>query len=64
LDRRNKNEYTPNQELKIFMFEKMTEEWLDFIVACRTGKAHDYEKVGTDVLLTTDIKFVKASQRP
>lgn len=46
------------------MFEKMTEEQLDFIVACRTGKAHDYEKVGTDVLLTTDIKFVKASQRP
>lgn len=38
-------EYTPNQELKILMFEKMTEEWLDFIVACRTGKAHDYDIV-------------------
>ncbi len=23
----------------------MTEEWLDFIVACRTGKAHDYDIV-------------------
>lgn len=38
-------EYTPNQQLKILTFENMTEEWLDFIVACRTGKAHDYDIV-------------------
>ena len=38
-------EYTPNPELKTFTFEKMTEEWLDFIVACRTGTGHDYDIV-------------------
>lgn len=38
-------EYTPNQQLKILTFESMTEEWLDFIAACRSGKAHDYDIV-------------------
>ena len=27
------------------MFDKMTEEWLDFIVACRSGKSHTYDIV-------------------
>lgn len=38
-------EYTLNRELRTLTFEKMTEEWLDFIVACRTGNAHDYDIV-------------------
>lgn len=38
-------EYQPNSELKVLTFEKMTEEWLDFIVACRSGKSHDYDIV-------------------
>lgn len=38
-------EYQPNSELKVLIFEKMTEEWLDFIVACRSGKSHDYDIV-------------------
>ena len=38
-------EYRPNQELKLLTFEKMTEEWLDFIVACRSGQAHSYDIV-------------------
>ena len=38
-------EYHPNPELKVLKFEEMTEEWLDFIVACRSGKAHDYDIV-------------------
>lgn len=38
-------EYHPNTELKILKFEEMTEEWLDFIVACRSGKSHDYDIV-------------------
>lgn len=38
-------EYTPNPELKTLTFEKMTEEWLDFIVSCRTGTGHDYDIV-------------------
>ncbi|MDD3362031.1 MAG: DUF3990 domain-containing protein [Hespellia sp.] len=32
-------------ELKILRFPEMTEEWLDFIVACRNGKKHDYDIV-------------------
>ena len=35
-----KYEYTENTELKILKFEKMTEEWLDFIISCRNGQAH------------------------
>lgn len=38
-------EYVPNDNLKTLKFEKMTEEWLDFIVDCRTGKAHAYDIV-------------------
>mgnify|MGYP000785119526 CR=1 FL=1 len=36
-----------DKELKyaILTFEKMTEEWLDFIVACRQGKSHKYDIV-------------------
>ena len=32
-------------ELKILEFKEMTEEWLDFIVACRNGQLHDYDIV-------------------
>lgn len=38
-------EYVPNNELKMLKFDKMTEDWLDFIAACRNGKAHDYDIV-------------------
>lgn len=38
-------EYVPNDGLRMLKFEKMTEEWLDFIAACRNGKAHDYDIV-------------------
>lgn len=31
--------------LKILEFKEMTEEWLDFIIDCRHGKAHDYDIV-------------------
>lgn len=34
-----------NAQLKIKEFKEMTEEWLDFIVACRSGKPHDYDIV-------------------
>ena len=41
------NEYLfqPDESLKIVKFSEMTEEWLDFIVACRSGKSHDYDIV-------------------
>lgn len=41
----NKYEYTENTELKILRFEKMTEEWLDFIISCRNGQSHQYDIV-------------------
>ncbi len=34
-----------NSDLKIKEFKSMTDEWLDFIIACRSGKAHDYDIV-------------------
>ena len=42
----NRYEYTENTELKILKFEKMTEEWLDFILNCRSGNDKtDYDIV-------------------
>lgn len=34
-----------NTDLKILEFKEMTEEWLDFIIACRHGIPHDYDIV-------------------
>ena len=38
-------EYTPDNKLKYLVFDEMTEEWLDFIVHCRSGKSHTYDIV-------------------
>ncbi len=38
-------EYHENKNLKIKEFSMMTEEWLDFIIDCRSGKKHDYDIV-------------------
>jgi len=38
-------EYEKNSSLKIRDFAEMTEEWLDFVIFCRSGKKHDYEIV-------------------
>ncbi len=37
--------YTAKDELNILRFERMTDEWLDFIAECRAGKIHDYDIV-------------------
>lgn len=34
-----------NSDLKIKEFKEMTDEWLDFIIDCRSGKEHDYDIV-------------------
>lgn len=34
-----------NSALKIKEFPDMTDEWLDFIIACRSGQPHDYDIV-------------------
>ena len=41
----NKYEYVPSSTLNCLYFEEMTEEWLDFIVDCRSGKDHEYDIV-------------------
>lgn len=41
----NKYEYEENPNLKIKEFTVMTEEWLDFIINCRSGKKHDFDIV-------------------
>lgn len=37
--------FVPKPDLLIKRFPEMTEEWLDFIAACRLGIAHDYDIV-------------------
>ena len=41
----NSYNYEENQELNILKFSEMTEEWLDFVVDCRSGKKHNYDVV-------------------
>ena len=41
----NRYEYTPNDKLKYLVFDRMTDEWLDFVVGCRKGVSHDYDIV-------------------
>ena len=47
----NSYDYIPNPALKYLKFEKMTDEWLDFIAACRTGKSHTYDIVEGPMLM-------------
>lgn len=37
--------YTPDAKLSVLKFETMTDEWLDFIAQCRSGKLHKYDIV-------------------
>ena len=41
------NEYVlgESDSLKKLVFKEMNDEWLDFVVACRNGKPHDYDLV-------------------
>ena len=41
----NMYEYEQNFSLKIKEFSLMTEEWLDFIIECRSGNKHNYDIV-------------------
>lgn len=41
----NTYEYEPASSLRTLQFDTMTDEWLDFIAACRNGKPHDYDIV-------------------
>ena len=37
--------FDEKENLKVLKFEKMTDEWLDFIAECRNGLVHDYDVV-------------------
>ena len=41
----NRYNYSANKSLKTITFNKMTDEWLDFVVKCRRGIEHDYDIV-------------------
>lgn len=51
--------YKPDDSLKILQFPEMTEEWLDFIVACRSGKAHDYDIVEGPMANDTIFNYIQ-----
>lgn len=38
-------DYLPTEGLKVLEFKEMTDEWLDFVTACRAGEPHDYDIV-------------------
>ena len=38
-------EYDPDTMLHSLSFDRMTEEWLDFIAICRDGGTHEYDTV-------------------
>lgn len=41
----NKYNYIPNEKLNYLRFDEMSEEWLDFVVACRLGTPHTFDIV-------------------
>ena len=55
----NEYEYNPVAELKILKFPEMTEEWLDFIVECRSGKSHNYDIVEGPMANDTIFNYIQ-----
>lgn len=55
-------EYCPNDSLRILKFEKMTEEWLDFIIACRSGTPHDWDIVEGPMADDTIYNYIQEFQ--
>ena len=41
----NRYEYRLHPDLKVLSFVEMTDEWLDFVAACRHGESHPYDIV-------------------
>ena len=55
-------EYEPDDSLKILKFEKMTEEWLDFIIACRSGTPHEWDIVEGPMADDTIYNYIQEFQ--
>lgn len=55
------NEYRhkSDETLKLLKFSEMTEDWLDFIVACRLGQSHDYDIVEGPMANDTIFNYVQ-----
>ena len=51
--------YTPSENLRMLVFETMTEEWLDFIVSCRSGNSHDYDIVEGPMANDTIFNYIQ-----
>ena len=51
--------YRPDNSLKVIRFSEMTQEWLDFIAACRLGKPHDFDIVEGPMANDTIFNFVQ-----
>ena len=47
-------------ELSAKRFPEMSDEWLDFIAACRTGKPHDYDVVEGPMADDTIFNYVQS----
>lgn len=55
----NEYRYMPNDKLNIKKFPQMTEEWLDFIAACRSGRPHEYDIVEGPMADDTIFNYVQ-----
>ena len=51
--------FRPNNELSTLTFPHMSEEWLDFITACRHGEAHPYDIVEGPMANDTIYNYVQ-----
>ena len=54
----NSYKFTLDNKLKIKVFEDVTDEWLDFITACRYGKPHTYDVVEGPIATFTAMIFI------
>jgi len=55
----NEYSYIEDCSLNILRFEKMTEEWLDFIIFCRSGNLHKYDIVEGPMADDTIFNYVQ-----
>ncbi len=52
-------EYVENPDLKTLRFPELSEEWLDFIAACRSGIPHSYDIVEGPMADDTIFNYVQ-----
>lgn len=55
----NEYEYVGCPALKVKIFPEMSEEWLDFIAACLSGKSHDFDVVEGPMADDTIFNYVR-----